>query len=179
MWHNAKAGHNLGALREFWKKTLTPLPQALALKDKPRPPLKKYRASKAGLLVPAETAKSLVEISRAQRVSMFMTVQSTLLVLLYCYTKQKDICIGTPVADRGSDDLHDMIGCLINTLVIRTEFKDDESFLKLLSRVKTSSLSAFDHQLYPFELILKDLAYNRDVSRNPVFDVGYTFDEVE
>ncbi len=177
-WHNQQVLNDSQAHRDFWREFLLPMASPCSLNDKPRPAIKNYEASKLGLITTQTTAKAFANMARSQHVSMFMTIQSSLLALLYCHSGQDDLIIGTPVADRADEDLHDVIGCLINTLVIRTKFDPNESFLALLQRVRKSSTEAFAHQYYPFDMVVNDIKYERQLSRNPLFDVGFTYDEV-
>lgn len=178
LWQNELIGQQGLQLQEYWKNKYKQLPESLNLQPASnRPALKNQEAGMIQFILDAELTGSLVKIAQANGTSMFMMVQTTILALLHCYTKQTDICIGTPVADREDEDLQDQIGCLINTLAIRSSFNKNSSFLEVLHHVKQSTLEAFEHKLYPFDLILKDIQHQRDPSRNPLFDFGYTYHE--
>jgi surfactin family lipopeptide synthetase A/fengycin family lipopeptide synthetase D len=100
-----------------------------------------------------------------------MTLLAAVNVLFYWYTGQQDIVIGTPAAGREHMDLENQIGFYLNTLPLRTTFSGDDSFERLLDRVKTITLNAYEHQLYPFNLLVGELNAKPDASRSPLFDV--------
>ena len=178
VWQNQLISDQLEELRGYWKNKHQPLaPPLNILQGATRPSLKNQQGGMVPLIVDTEVTASLVKVARANGASMFMMVHTTLLALLHCYTKQTDICMGTPVADRENEKLQNQVGCLINTLAIRSTFEKESSFLELLDDVKQNTLEAFEHKLYPFDLILNDIQYQRDPARNPLFDVGFTFHE--
>jgi non-ribosomal peptide synthetase component F len=100
-----------------------------------------------------------------------MTLTALLIVLLHRLTGQEDIVIGLPVSGRDHADLENQVGFYVNTLPIRVRFKTDDTFENLLNTVKEIVLSAFEHQVYPFDRMVEDLGFDRDKSRSPLFDV--------
>ena len=93
-------------------------------------------------------------------------------VLLYRYTGQQDIIIGSQIAGREHADLDNQIGLYINTLALRTRFNEEDSYRDLLENIKQVTLGAYAHQAYPFDDLVQDLNLQRDRSRNPLFDVS-------
>ncbi len=107
--------------------------------------------------------------------SLFMVVLAALKVLLYRYTDQKDIIIGTPIAGRDREDLGDQIGFYLNTLALRDIINPTENFISFYNRLKENMLKAYAHQDYPFYSIVPNLKLKYDQSRSPVFDISVTF----
>jgi len=110
----------------------------------------------------------------AVNATLYMGFVAVLNALLYRYSGQGDIIIGSPVAGRSHKELEDQIGFYINTLVLRTKIRATDSFQDVLLQVRRTSLSAFSHQLYPFDRLTDDLELVRDKSRSPLFDVMLT-----
>lgn len=107
--------------------------------------------------------------------SLFMVVLAALKVLLYRYTDQKDIIIGTPIAGRDHEDFGDQIGFYLNTLALRDIINPTENFMSFYNRLKENMLEAYAHQDYPFYSIVPNLKLKYDQSRSPVFDISVTF----
>ncbi|MEM9686707.1 MAG: amino acid adenylation domain-containing protein, partial [Bacteroidota bacterium] len=111
--------------------------------------------------------------------TLFMGLLAAVKVLLYRYTNQKDIVVGSPIAGRTHTDLQHQIGFYVNTLALRTKFDGEDSFTTLLSKVKEVTMGAYEHQSYPFDELVENLPIKRDMSRNPLFDVMVTFQNTD
>jgi amino acid adenylation domain-containing protein len=160
----------------YWRKQLAGAPPALELPtDRPRPPVQTYRGAWRALALPTELATSLKELSKSEGVTFFMTLLAAFDVLLQRYTGQDDIVIGTPVAGRTKAETEGLIGFFINTLVLRTTLGDDVTFRDLLQRVRETCLGAYAHQDMSFERLVQELSPERDLSRSPLFQVLFTF----
>ncbi len=120
-----------------------------------------------------ELSESLTALSRREGATLFMTLLAAFKALLYRYTGQRDIVIGTPVANRNREELEELIGFFVNTLALRTDFSGDPTFRELLERVREVSLGAYAHQDLPFELLVEELQPVRDLSRNPIFQIVF------
>ena len=105
-----------------------------------------------------------------------MTLVAIVKVLLYRYTGQRDICIGSPIAGRMHADLANQIGFYVNTLVLRDEVRGSEPFGQLLARVKRTAEEAYEHQAFPFDRLVEELEVARDLSRSPLFDVMVAYE---
>ena len=103
-----------------------------------------------------------------------MTLLSAFNVLLYRYSGQEDICVGTPIAGRNHQELEGLIGFFLNTLALRSQVKGEMTFIELLEEVKATTLEAYAHQEVPFEKIVEVIVKERDMSRNPLFQVLFT-----
>src|SRR5437868_13102075 len=100
-----------------------------------------------------------------------MTLLAAFKVLLWRYTNQADIVVGSPIANRTRAETEELIGFFVNTLVLRTDLSGNPTFAELLDRVKKVALEAYDHQDLPFEKLVEELRPERDPSRNPLFQV--------
>ena len=117
--------------------------------------------------------EALENFSRQEDVTLFMTLLTAFNILLYRYSGQDDILIGTPVANRNLPEIENLIGVFINTIVLRTNLTDDPGFRELLRKVRGVSLEAYSHQDLPFEKLVEELKPQRDMSRTPVFQVVF------
>lgn len=117
--------------------------------------------------------KQLQELSKQEGVTLFMTLLTTFKVLLYKYSGQEDICVGTPIANRLQQELENMIGFFVNTLALRTEISGVQSFKNVLKEVKKTTLDAYDHQQVPFEKVVDKVGAVRDMSTSPLFQVMF------
>lgn len=177
VWNQKQlSGDSLENHKNYWAENMSkPLPVLAMPTDFIRPV---YRTSNGGAehqLLSKDFQKKIYDFSNAEGVSPFMTLLAITKVLLYRYTGQEDIIIGTPNAGREHEDLKNQIGLFVTTLPLRTKFKASEGFKKLLAKVRVATLDAYEHQVYPFDQIVKDLSLPRDMSRNPLYDVMVTF----
>jgi amino acid adenylation domain-containing protein len=158
----------------YWKQQLAGAPASLELPaDRPRPPVQTFRGAGQWLNLPHSLAESLKTISRQEGVTLFMTGLAAFKALLYRYTGQPDIIVGSPIAGRNHAELDAMIGFFVNTLVLRTRLDGDVSFRQLLKRVRETALGAYGHQDLPFEKLVEELHPKRDTSRNPLVQVMF------
>ena len=171
---DALTGPRLESLLEYWRDRLEGAPAFLELPaDRPRPPRFTYRGARLSFELPAGLRDGLKALSRAEGTTLFMTLLSGFSLLLARYSGQRDVVVGTPIAGRLRPELEDMIGFFANTLALRTSINEAQSFRELLAEVRTSSLGAFTHQQMPFEQLVEVLKPQRDLSRNPVFQVMF------
>ena len=158
--------------RDFWLTELSgKLPVLDLLTDYPRPGVQTYRGKELYFTLGLEQLSRLRLLGREQGASLFMTILTVLKVLLYRYTGQDDIVVGSPVASRHHADLEDQVGLYLNTLAFRDRLAGEQSFRALLQQVCDTVKRAFDHQIYPFDHLINDLNLDRDLSRSPLFDV--------
>ena len=161
--------------RNYWVRQLQgELPVLDLPREKKRPIIKTYNGKKLGAYFSKELTKKMESFSQEQKGTLFMVLLTTLKSLLYRYTGQNDLLIGTPVAGRDHSDLEDQIGFYVNTVVLRNEVHSEDSFLELFNRIRINTLDAYTHQAYPFSQLVDDLDLVRDASRNALFDVMIT-----
>ncbi len=158
----------------YWKKRLAGAPPVLRLPaDHPRPKLLSYRGARQSLTLPKPLTESLKELSKQEKVTLFMTLVAAFNALLFRYTGQEDILIGTPVASRNQVETERLIGFFANTLVLRTDLTGDPTFRELLERVRNTALEVYAHQDLPFEKLVMMLEPERSLSYSPVFQVMF------
>lgn len=162
----------LDKLTSYWERQLSGLPPLLDLPtDRPRPDVESFRGATKPFTLPKELNEALTRLASSERVSRFMVLLAALNVLLYRYTNMEDIAVGTVVANRNRSELEALVGCFINTLVLRTDMSGDLSFHELLHRCRRVALDAFDHQDLPFDKLVEHLRPERTLGRSPLFQV--------
>jgi len=165
-------GEMLQQHRAYWLQQFAGELPVLALPgDKPRPSVKTNNGGRITRLCSPRLSNAARSLGQEQGGTLFMVLVATVNALLHRYTHQQDIIIGSPSAGREHPDLEDQIGFYINTLALRTRFREEDSFRELLRQVRQVTLGAYEHQLYPFDTLVEELALPRDVSRHPLFDV--------
>src|SRR5579859_7925937 len=175
LWQrNYISGAVLEGQLHYWKNKLDGVSPLELPADHPRPPVQSSRGASQGFRIPGELRDGLQELARRQRVTLFMLLLSAYKVLLYRYSGQEDICIGTPVAGRTQPELEELIGFFINMLPLRSRVRAEASFLSLLQEVKETTLEAYEHQDAPFGKLVEMLVKERDMSRTPLFQVAFT-----
>ncbi|HZY43179.1 MAG TPA: amino acid adenylation domain-containing protein, partial [Anaerolineae bacterium] len=163
----------------FWKQQLAgSLPILELPTDHPRPSLQTWRGASEYLMLPVDLVKRAREFSRRERLTLFMTLLASFDVLLYRYSAQADILVGTPVANRLHAETEKMIGPFFNMLVMRSRLSGDLSFRNLMSQVRDTTLTAYDHQRAPFEKIVEVIQPDRDLGHSPVFQVMFALQNI-
>ncbi|MEI6703032.1 MAG: amino acid adenylation domain-containing protein [Deltaproteobacteria bacterium] len=172
-WQNsALAADDTQADRAYWLEKLAgPLPFLDLPADFPRPLVKNSAGSVVRFHLESTLANQLRALATGQGASLFALLLALVRVLVFRYTGQDDLVIGSPVAGRTHPDLEPQIGFYLNTLALRDQVRSDDSFTGLLGRVMATNTAGFDHQGYPFDRLVGELGLPRDVSRSPVFDL--------
>jgi amino acid adenylation domain-containing protein len=162
----------------FWLQQFQRQPPILNLPlDFPRPPVQSFEGQAHGFAIAPDQARGLRNLARDAGATLHMVLLTIFDLLLGRLTGQADVVVGVPVAGRRHADLQRIIGVFINTLAIRTFPQADKPFLSFLQEVRQTSLTAFENQEYPFEDLVERAAVRRDVSRNPLFDVIFMFQD--
>ncbi|MDZ7400721.1 MAG: condensation domain-containing protein, partial [candidate division KSB1 bacterium] len=164
----------------YWKKQLAGAPPILDLPtDHPRPPYVTYRGAHQAFIFPKTILEGLKALSKQMNVTLFTTLLTAFKVLLYRYSRQEDISVGTPIANRTRAELEDLIGFFVNTLVMRSDLSGNPSFRELVKRVNDMALEAYAHQDVPFEMLVSELHPERDMSHTPFFQVMFALQEAQ
>ena len=158
----------------YWKKQLAGAKEVLELPtDRPRPLAQTFRGAVETHCIRQETVKALRQISRRERATFFMVLLAAFKTLLYRYSKQDDILVGSPIAGRSQFETEANIGFFVNTLVLRTDLSGNPTFRELLARVRDVVFGAFEHQDLPFEKLVEELHPERNVGQGPLIQVMF------
>jgi amino acid adenylation domain-containing protein len=169
-------GERLKPHLAYWKKRLDGYPVLLELPtDYPRPPVQTSRGARQSLLLPAHLTAALKALSRQEGGTLFITLLAAVKTLLYRYTGQEDMLVGSPIVDRSRAEIEGLVGFFLNTLVLRTDLSGAPTFRQLLSRVREVCIGAYAHQVLPFEKLVEELRPVRRLAYAPLFQVMFTF----
>jgi len=159
----------------YWQQRLANAPTVLNLPtDRPRPPVQTVRGGLRSLRLSPPLTQALKALSQEANATLFMTLLAGFKALLYRYTGQTDLLIGSPVLNRNRAELEGLIGCFLSTLVMRTDVAGNPSFRELLLRVRDTAIAAYVHQDLPFEKLVDSLPLERNLSHPPLFQVMFT-----
>ena len=169
-------GEVLRAHVDHWTDRLSGAPDTLELPtDRPRPPVMTFRGAAPRIQIPAELSRALRAFSREHRVSLFSTMYAGFAALLYRYTGQRDLLVGTGAASRNIPELEPLLGMLVNTLVLRTRVSADEPFSALLEQVRQTVTETLSWSDTPVNAVIDAIDPARDPSRNPLFQIMFSF----
>ena len=165
-------GERLEEQLSYWKAQLAAAPPLLELPtDRPRPTFKTFHGADVHLSLSKKLSEDITRLSRREGATLFMTLFSAFVTLLYRYSGQHDILVGTVIANRNRAETERLIGFFINTLVLRTRLSEQMTFRELLDQVCETALDAYSHQDLPFEKLVEELQPERTLSHSPVFQV--------
>ena len=166
-------------LWSYWKSQLAGnLPALNFPTDRPRPPVQTYRGASHPFKLGARLTHDLKQLSRSRGATLFMTLLAGFQTLLYRYTGQEDLLVGSLTAGRDSASLARLVGYFVNPVALRADLSGAPAFAAFLDRTRQTVLSAFDHQHYPFPLLVERLQPERDAARSPVFQVMFILQKV-
>ena len=165
------SGRRVDELLAFWRRQLADAPELQLNTDRPRPREFSFRGAHRDFLVPGVILERLRELCRVEGVTSYMALLAVFNLMLFRYTGQTDIVIGSPVAARDHEQIENLIGFFVNTVVLRTSLEGSPTFRQLLARTRSTALDAFSHQDLPFDLLVEEMHPTRDLGRNPLFQV--------
>jgi amino acid adenylation domain-containing protein len=160
----------------YWKEKLSgELPILNLPINHPRQKNMTFNGAKHIHHIPADLAKKLQKLSQENSVSLFMSLMAIYKTMLFRYTMEENIIVGTPLASRSKKELENLIGYFVNSIVMRTSLEGEPSFTELLTRIKTTSLEAFSNQAVPFDKLVAELKPERLSNQNPIFQTMFVF----
>jgi amino acid adenylation domain-containing protein len=173
LWQRSWLEGDAGArLRAYWQQQLAGAPTILDLPtDQPRPAIQTFDGASETLLLPGDLTSAINGLSQQMGATVFMTLLAAFATVLGRASRQEDLLIAAPIANRGHSTTQDLIGCFVNTLVLRLILDDDPSFRTLLGRAREVCLGAYAHQDLPFEQVVELIQPERDPSRSPLVQV--------
>jgi len=160
----------------YWRRQLEGAPALQLSPTRAQSDPQHYRGAHKLFQIPVELSDRLRALSRSEGATLFMTLVAALQTLLYRYTGQEDIVVGTPIAGRDRAEIENLIGFFVNTLVLRTKLSGELGFRELVKRVREVCLEAYAHQNVPFEKLVEELRPERALGRQPLFQVIFAFD---
>lgn len=166
-------GDVLEAQLAYWRRQLASLSVLQLPTDRPRPAIQTHNGARYICRAPQSIKDGLLTVGRHEGITLATTLLAAFQLLLARYTGQTDIAVGSPIANRNRMEVEGLIGFFVNTLVMRTDLSGDPSFREVLRRVHRVAIGAHDHQDLPFERLVEELHPERDLSRNPLFQVMF------
>ncbi len=157
----------------YWKRQLLGVSPLELPTDYIRPAVQTFRGSLQSSPLPRKMGEGLRALSRHEGTTLFMTLLTAFNILLHRYTGQDDLIVGTPIANRNRLEIEGLIGFFVNTLAMRTDLSGNPTFRGLLRRLREVCLGAYAHQDLPFERLVEELHLERNLGRNPLFQVMF------
>ena len=171
-------GERLGKQLSYWKKQLVGIEPLNLPTDHARSDRQTSRAGQHALILPSTLVEALRTVSQQEGATFFMILLAAFQCLLYRYTAQDDIAVGTPIAERTHVETEGLIGCFLNTLVLRSDLSGNPTFRQLLAKVRQVTLEAYAHQELPFEKLVEELQPTRELNRSPLFQVMFNLENL-
>ncbi|MUG99068.1 amino acid adenylation domain-containing protein, partial [Scytonema sp. UIC 10036] len=161
---------------EYWRQQLKGVSMLHLPTDRARGTVQSYQGGTQFIEISQQLADELQILSQHAGVTLFMTLLAAFQTLLYRYTYQEDIVVGSPIANRNRSEIEGLIGFFVNSLVLRTDLSGNPTFRELLGRVREVTLGAYSHQDLPFEKLVEELHPERNLSHHPLFQVVFGFE---
>ena len=160
----------------YWRKLLGDLADFQLPTDHPRPAVQTFSGTLQRVALPRALTDALKELSRREGFTLYMTLAAAVVTLLHRYSGQDDVVIGTATGSRDRPEIEKLMGYFVNTLALRTNLADNPTFRETLVCVRRATLDAQEHRDVPFELVVRELHPQRNVTQNPLFQVLFTFE---
>ncbi|MFD0857080.1 condensation domain-containing protein, partial [Actinomadura adrarensis] len=160
----------------YWRRRLAGASADCGLPlDRPRRRVPDFRGAQLKFELPLDLCGELVELGRRHGATPFMVLLAAYQVLLSRWGGRRDLCVGVPVDGRGHPEAENIIGCFVNTIVVRTELSDDDGFADVLGQVRDRMVEAYDHRHLPLHLLAAELAPGREALRQPLFETMFSY----
>ncbi|MDF5718830.1 MAG: condensation domain-containing protein, partial [Rhizonema sp. NSF051] len=173
-------GEQLETQLAYWKQLLGgKLPVLELPTDRPRPTIQTFSGARESLVLPKTLSEKLKALNQRQGITLFMIMLAAFQTLLFWYTGQEDIVVGTDIANRNEAETKGLIGFFTNQLVLRTDLSGNPTFLELLERVREMTLDAYAHQDLPFDKLVDALNPKRELNRSPLFQVKLVLENTQ
>lgn len=177
-WQRQQLEEDFHQHLDYWRQKLKDAPPLLQLPtDKPRPSVQSYQGRCQSWEISSSLTKQLQSLAQNEGVTLFMLLLAAFKTLLYRYTGQEDLIVGSPIANRNHDQLKGLIGFFVNTLVLRSNLTGNLNFSELLSQIRQVALEAYAHQDLPFDKLVEVLQPARDLSYTPLFQVMFALQD--
>lgn len=158
----------------YWQQQLNGISMLHLPTDKPRPAIQSYEGATQFFELPKKLTDALETLSQQEGVTFFMMLLAAFKTLLYRYTDQEDIAVGSPIANRNRSEIEGLIGFFVNSLVLRSNLSGNPSFREVLGRVREVTLGAYSQQDLPFDKLVEELHPERKLSHHPLFQVVFS-----
>jgi amino acid adenylation domain-containing protein len=180
VWQNQRLkGEVFRKQLSYWKQQLAGIPQSLELPtDRPRQAVGTTNGASISVTLPKSLIQKLKDRAHEDQATLFMVLLAGFQALLYRYSGQEDVVVGSPIANRNRVEVENLIGLFVNTLVMRADLSGNPTFRELLRRVKEVALGAYAHQDLPLEKLVDELQPQRTLSHRPLFQVMFSLRNV-
>ncbi|WP_103866071.1 non-ribosomal peptide synthetase [Aquimarina sp. I32.4] len=180
LWQNSYLNEDLLEHQlQYWENKLQNVEPLNLPTDFKRPSLQSNKGNTLNFSIDKLLENKLKKLALKEDTTLFMILLSVFKILLYRYSGQDDICVGSPIANRTRLEVEPLIGCFINTLALRSNLSNNPSYKSFLTQIKNTTLEAYKYQDVPFEKIVDRVVKSRDLSRNPIFDVMFVLQNNE
>ncbi|HEX5127572.1 MAG TPA: amino acid adenylation domain-containing protein, partial [Rhodocyclaceae bacterium] len=164
---------------EYWRNRLAGAPTLLEIPtDFPRPAVQTYNGTSHWFTLDAQLVDGLQQLSQSCGATLYMVLLAAFDILLFRYSGQTDLCVGTAIANRNRAEIENLVGFFVNALVMRTDVSGDPTFIELVTQVREVALGAYAHQDLPFEYLVEMLKPERNMSHAPLFQVSLVLQNV-
>jgi amino acid adenylation domain-containing protein len=171
---DALKGDGLQRQLDYWRSQLAgELPLLQLPTDRPRPTAQSYRGAMRTRSIPADVAECIRALAQQAGATPYMALLAAFNALLHRYTGQKDIIVGTPIANRAQTETQHAIGFFLNTLALRANVSGGMTFRDVLTNTRDIALNAYANQAVPFERVVDEVQPKRDLSHHPIFQVMF------
>ncbi|MEM9087120.1 MAG: amino acid adenylation domain-containing protein [Cyanobacteria bacterium P01_F01_bin.53] len=173
-WQHSQQAVSVESQLNYWLQQLAEPPAVLQLPtDHPRPAIQSFSGARRSFTLSPELSERLAQLAGRSQSTLFMTLLAAFQVLLYRYSGQSDILVGSTVSNRDRAETKDLIGLFVNNLVFRANVTANQTFTQFLARVRDTAISAYQNKDVPFEQVVDVLQVERQLSHNALFQVMF------